>query len=231
LIAGLPNYTLQHVKEDVKKLISLELAEIQLELLKLLPGTKMRNDAASMGIVYAPTPPYEVLSTSVMTPEMLHEAQQLSRLLDGWYNGGAAWRKPFVQLTLGESCFLDSFLRHLMQQELLEQPLSAERRGLLLYDFCSHHYPVYAPEISAAWIVAGYSLKKTPGQQAVPYKNQGNTSPDTQFYHLSTPAGGYWFGFDRSRERRRPYVILRHPPEQVIFNDADPAKSYFHQGQ
>ena len=213
LIAGLPNYTLARLKEDVKELILLELDEIQLELLKVLPGTRMRKEAASLGIAYAPTPPYEVLATPTMTPEMLHEAQQLSRLLDGWYNGKSDWRKPFVQLTLAYPCFLDSFLHFLMHEQLLEQPLSMERRGLLLYDFCTTHYPIWLPEISAAWITAGYSLKKAPGQHAVPYRYHNQINPDIRYFHLTTPSGDYWFGFDRTQERRGPCVVLRDPPE------------------
>ncbi|MCL2727535.1 MAG: DUF4080 domain-containing protein [Bacteroidales bacterium] len=212
LIAGLPHYTLERIKKDVKELMSLQLDEIQLELLKLLPGTKMRDKASSLGIIYAPTPPYEVLATPSMSQEALYEVQQLSRLLDGWYNGKGEWRKPFVQLTLAESCFLDNFLHELMQKQLLEQPLSAERRGLLLYEFCAQHYPARLPEISVAWILAGFSLSKTPGKQAVLLKNQNDNNSQIRFYHLSVPTGDYWFGFDRTQERRKPAVVLRHPP-------------------
>jgi hypothetical protein len=213
LVAGLPKYTPTRLKEDVIELISLELDEIQLELLKVLPGTKMCKEAISMGIVYAPTPPYEVVATPNMTPEMLHEAQQLSRLLDGWYNGHSDWRKPFVQLTLGIPCFLDHFLHHLMQKQLLEQPLSMERRGILLWDFCFTHYPASLPEISVAWITAGYSLKKAPGLQALSYKIPNNSHPEIKFYQLPNPSGDYWFGFNRKEERRKPCIILRKSPE------------------
>jgi len=212
LIAGLPHYTLERIKEDVKHLMSLQLDEIQLELLKLLPGTKMRDYAASLGIVYAPTPPYEVLSTPSMSQQALYEVQQLSRLLDGWYNGKGEWRKPFMQLTLAEPCFLDNFLHELTQKQLLELPLSAERRGLLLYEFCAQHYPAYLPEISVAWILAGFSLSKTPGKQAVLVKKQSINYSQIRFHHLSAPSGDYWFGFDRKQERRKPVVVLRHPP-------------------
>ena len=211
LIAGLPHYTLTHLIEDVKELMILRLDEIQLELLKLLPGTKMRKKAASLEITYAPTPPYEVLSTPAMPTEALNKAIQLSHLLDGWYNGKSDWREPFVLLVLQESHFLDAFLHELMKKQLLEQPLSMERRGLLLYEFCIKHYPSHLPEISVSWIRAGYSLKKGPGQQVIPCKN--GSKDDMRFYRLPTPSGDYWFGFDRKEERRRPCVIQRHPPE------------------
>ena len=211
LIAGLPNATLIRIKEDIKELMASGLDEIQLELLKVLPGTNMRTGATSLGIVYAPTPPYEVLATPSMTPQALYEAQQLSRLLDGWYNGNAVWRKPFIQLTLQEPCFLDIFLHSLMQKQRLEQPLSDEHRGILLYEFCYQHYPAYLPDISAAWIMAGYSLKKAPGLQATAYKTHNHTG--LKYYHLPYPMNDYWFGFDPRQERRKPAVILRHPPE------------------
>ena len=213
LIAGLPHYTLARIKEDVKELMHIQLDEIQLELLKLLPGTQMREKAASLGITYAPTPPYEVLSTPTMSTKMLYEAQQLSRLLDGWYNGSGEWRETFVQLTLLNSCFLDSFLQYLMQKQLLEQPLSKERRGLLLYDYCAIHHPDYAPHVSAAWIMAGYSLHKTPGIHAIPIKNQFSMYPEVRFYHLPAPPADYWFGFDKKEERLKPVVVLRSPPK------------------
>ncbi|MDR2586348.1 MAG: DUF4080 domain-containing protein [Prevotellaceae bacterium] len=215
LISGLPNYTLSRVKEDVIELIRLRVDEVQLEQLKVLPGTKMRDLAPSMGIIYSSTPPYEVLATPSMSPEELYEAQQLSRLLDGWYNNKSEWREPFVQLTLGEPCFLDTFLHHLMHEQRLEQPLSRERRGLLLYDFCLSHHPSYISHLSAAWIKAGYSLKKAPGLHAVPYNCPTNRDTTIRYFHLPSSSGGYWFGFDRNQERRKPVTVLQFPPEHL----------------
>jgi hypothetical protein len=162
LIAGLPHYTLTQLKQDIYTLMRLSPDEIQLELLKLLPGTPMREEAAGLGIAFAPLPPYEVLSTPAMTPYDLQQAHQLSRLLDGWYNH-SDWKTPFSLLVLQEPAFLDDFLQELMQRGLLDQPLSMERRGLLLFEFCLGSYPDYLPQISETWINAGYSLKKTPG--------------------------------------------------------------------
>ena len=43
LIAGLPCYTLTQIYEDVRTLAEYHAGEIQLESLKLLPGTAMRE--------------------------------------------------------------------------------------------------------------------------------------------------------------------------------------------
>ncbi len=63
LIAGLPFYRLEEIFEDVRTLAGYPAGEIQLESLKLLPGTEMRRRAEELGIRYSPMPPYEVLET------------------------------------------------------------------------------------------------------------------------------------------------------------------------
>ena len=64
LIAGLPLYHLYEIFEDVYTLAGYNAGEIQLESLKLLPGTEMRRRAEELGIRYSPFPPYEVLETT-----------------------------------------------------------------------------------------------------------------------------------------------------------------------
>lgn len=57
LIAGLPGYTLTQIFEDIRTLASYRAGEIQLESLKLLPGTEMRARASELGIRYSPCHP------------------------------------------------------------------------------------------------------------------------------------------------------------------------------
>lgn len=91
LIAGLPLYHLHEIFEDVRTLAGYAAGEIQLESLKLLPGTEMRRRAEELGIKYSPLPPYEVLQTHEISVSELQTARQLSRLLDGFYNT-PAWQ-------------------------------------------------------------------------------------------------------------------------------------------
>ena len=56
--------------------------------------------------------------------------------------------------------FLKSFLNFLIASDVIDKPLSIEKRGLLLYDFCKQVYPEYTVHVSVAWIIAGLSLKK-----------------------------------------------------------------------
>ena len=86
LIAGLPGGTLADLFEELRTLILLGPDEIQLELLKLLPGTRLAAEKDQWQIVAAPEPPYEVLRTATMTVDDLETARGLSNLADWFYN-------------------------------------------------------------------------------------------------------------------------------------------------
>ncbi|MFA5206521.1 MAG: radical SAM protein, partial [Lentisphaeria bacterium] len=86
LLAGLPETTPDTVAADLDRLLRLGPAEIQLETLKLLPGTPLADHAAGLGLAYAPDPPYEVLRTPQWTPGDLGAARDLSRLVDLYVN-------------------------------------------------------------------------------------------------------------------------------------------------
>ena len=161
LIAGLPLYHLEQIFEDVRTLASYHAGEIQLESLKVLPGTEMRRHAEKLGIDYSPLPPYEVLRTHEISPDELQTARQLSRLIDGFYNA-KAWQGVTRQLIVKQKDFLRRFLDHLVGMGVIDQPMSLERRGVILYEFCRQCYPSCLTSVTRAWIEAGMSLKKSP---------------------------------------------------------------------
>lgn len=206
LIAGLPLYHLSEIFEDVQTLAEYGAGEIQLESLKLLPGTEMRRRAGELGIQYSPLPPYEVLQTREITAEELQTAHHLSRLLDGFYNT-PAWRSVTRTLILQETGFLHAFLDHLIRINVIDMPLSLERRGLIIYDFCKQHHSPYLIQVSIAWIEAGMSLKKAPAEN-VRTKRQtppphweiayGEYRENMRLCYLPAEeeGHGYWFGFE-----------------------------------
>ena len=167
LIAGLPLYHLDQIFEDVKELASYRIGEIQLESLKILPGTRMKAEAEQLGLRYSPQPPYEVLMTNEMSPEEMKRAMHLSRMLDFYYNT-EAWQNVFRDLMLSGATvegkeFMEAFLDHLISLSVISTPLSLERRGVILLEFCRKHLPEFTYAITAAWVEAGISLKKVPG--------------------------------------------------------------------
>ena len=215
LIAGLPLYRLNEIFEDIRILAEFQAGEIQLESLKLLPGTDMRRRANELGIQYAPMPPYEVLRTEDITPEELQVARRLSRLLDAFYNT-PAWQSLTRELILNDTTFLHHFLDYLTEANLIDQPMSLEKRGLVLYEYCKKHRPDYQIKASIAWIEAGMSLKKQPAERVktkhqVPPEHwevlEGHYHEKLKLCFLPTDtenAHGYWFGFETETQRITP---------------------------
>ena len=215
LIAGLPLYRLEEIFEDIRTLAEYHAGEIQLESLKLLPGTDMRRRAEELGIRYAPLPPYEVLQTNEITTSELQIARRLSRLLDAFYNT-PAWQDLTRELILKEEGFLHHFLEYLTEANLIDQPMSLEKRGLVLYEYCKRHLPAYRTQASIAWIEAGMSLKKQPAER-IKTKHQtppahwevlyGTYQENSRLCFLPTDEEGlhgYWFGFETETQRITP---------------------------
>ena len=215
LIAGLPLYRLNEIFEDIRILAEFQAGEIQLESLKLLPGTDMRRRANELGIQYSPMPPYEVLRTEDITPEELQVTRRLSRLLDAFYNT-PAWQSLTRELILNDTTFLHHFLDYLTEANLIDQPMSLEKRGLVLYEYCKKHRPDYQIKASIAWIEAGMSLKKQPAER-VKTKHQappehwevleGHYHEKLKLCFLPTDTEnthGYWFGFETETQRITP---------------------------
>ena len=215
LIAGLPLYRLEAIFEDIRTLAGYQAGEIQLESLKLLPGTDMRRRAEELGIRYSPLPPYEVLQTNEITTGELQVARRLSRLLDAFYNT-PAWQALTRKLIQKEENFLHHFLDNLTQANLIDQPMSLEKRGLVLYQYIKEHHPAYTTEASIAWIEAGMSLKKQPAERV---KTKHQTPPEhwevlkgvynekLKLCFLPTDAEtshGYWFGFEAETQKITP---------------------------
>ena len=218
LIAGLPLYHLHEIFEDVRTLAGYAAGEIQLESLKLLPGTEMRRRAEELGIKYSPLPPYEVLQTHEISE--LQTARQLSRLLDGFYNT-PAWQTLTRELILNDEQFLHRFLAYLTKANLIDQPMSLEKRGLILYEFCKQNYPEYQIQAAIAWIEAGMSLKKLPAEK-VWTKRQippatwniiyGEYKESLRLCFLPADEKGehgYWFGFESEIQKASPVFKAR----------------------
>lgn len=220
LIAGLPLYHLHEIFEDVRTLAGYAAGEIQLESLKLLPGTEMRRKAEELGIKYSPLPPYEVLQTHEISVSELQTARQLSRLLDGFYNT-PAWQTLTRELILNDEQFLHRFLAYLTKANLIDQPMSLEKRGLILYEFCKQNYPEYQIQATIAWIEAGMSLKKLPAEK-VWTKRQippatwniiyGEYKESLRLCFLPADEKGehgYWFGFESEIQKANPVFKAR----------------------
>lgn len=218
LIAGLPKYTYSQLSEDVAELIGLGVAELQLESLKLLPGTKMREEASLTSIKYSPLPPYEVLETPHISYAELQKASELSKVIDYYYNDSQL--QPIVrQIVKCSPNFIENLREYLATAGQLDNPLSQERRYALLYNYIEQHKPQYTQLLEVAWIGAGLSLKHQASGQPTPLKQhlpkelqivKGAIEPNQRYYILEPKTKcqkTYIFGFNRERSHSFPTLI------------------------
>ena len=226
LIAGLPSYTLEMLCEDIARLAEIGVDELQVESLKVLPGTQMRMNAKEKGLRYSPLPPYEIMQTPAMTPDDLQKAMQVSRMIDFYYNA-PNWQQVIRKLITGNRNFIMQFTQHLSDIMVLDSPLSQERRGVILYNYCKEHHPQHVTDVSIAWIEAGWSLKKEPAGDIIKIKNleaylaenhlqmsisYGCADPSHRYYMLTTHDGMFIFGYDSEQHQPSPVLsaIITH---------------------
>ena len=218
LIAGLPSYSLEMLCKDVKTLVETGVDELQIESLKVLPGTQMRGNAATKELRYSPLPPYEILRTPAMTAAELKTAMKVSRMIDFYYNS-PTWQEVIRTLIREYEGFIMKFTDHLDSLMVLDSPLSLERRGVILYEYCRKYHPEKLTEVSIAWIEAGCSLKKEPAGDIVKIKNleayltenqeniiaeYGEQSPSHRYYLLKSADRKYIFGYDSEVHQPSP---------------------------
>jgi anaerobic magnesium-protoporphyrin IX monomethyl ester cyclase len=82
LIYGLPAEGYDDFLASLDRVAALRPQQLQIEPVKLLPGAPLRRDAARLGIVFDPHPPYSVLATPLLDFSALEKLRGISRLLD-----------------------------------------------------------------------------------------------------------------------------------------------------
>jgi len=218
LLAGLPRQTSASLWQDVRQLIATGPAEIQLEVLKLLPGTPLRSQAARQGIRYSPQPPYEVLSTGDFPPQELLSARILSRMLDLFYNHPAL-QDAFRSACRNNEHFPSAFLQYLQPRGFaLNWSGSLRKRLQLLADFLGGGSPEASSALAFQWLKAGLPPNLAPcypAQTAAALPEaltllEGNEACRRgKIWQLRTARGSYYFVFDRSVCLNLPAAIWR----------------------
>lgn len=221
LIAGLPGYGLEMLCADIARLVKIGVDELQIESLKVLPGTQMRASADDKGLKYSPLPPYEILRTPMMSPDDLRKAMNFSRMIDLYYNSGI-WQKTVRDLICTDDEFIPAFTEHLKSLMVLDSPVSLERRGVILYEYCRNNHPEMLGDISVAWIEAGFSLKKEPAGRNLRIKHldtflkeenlqisivYGQPEPSHRYYMLASDGRNLLFGYDSESHQPSPVFM------------------------
>jgi hypothetical protein len=218
LLAGLPGQTFAGVLADAAQLVALEPAEIQLETLKILPGTRLAREAADLGLAFSPLPPYEVLRTPDFAEAELARAEQLSRLLDRFHNPPIL--RPAFRLLAPDAAALACLLDQC--SEALADPVALDRRLRLLATVATDNSAA-TEALQLAWFGNGFGTDQAPWPnqpwQGPPpdaaHLETGTEPPDfrrVRGRHLATAGNQFWFYYDRAIDPRRPVAVYRDHP-------------------
>ena len=88
LIAGLPGEDINSFINSFNEIYLLHAHELQLGFLKVLKGTQIEAEALLGEIVYSDRPPYEVLSTKVLSYGDVRRLKAVEEMLEIYYNSG-----------------------------------------------------------------------------------------------------------------------------------------------
>ncbi len=206
LIIGLPEYSYQQLIKDTLFLIGLKVSEIQIETLKCLPGTNMRNQSKELGLHYSPTPPYEILQTKWIDYTHICKAMTLSSIIDQWYNKHSNQNLFKKLIEQGGEDFLTNMIDYYFKHAVLGKIMSKESRFMLLYDYCEEHFPELTNLVSIAWAEAGLSMKKRPAEKFKHWTKDSqienplldNSRPTYNYFYIDSAFNRVWLCFDRA---------------------------------
>lgn len=221
LLAGLPGTTLDGLLDDVTRLACLGPAEIQLETLKVLPGTALAAQARALGVVAAPDPPYDVMRTPHMSVDDLEHAARLARVLDLFYN-----THPLQCAVRTAASRDDRFFRDMLGWADAERAslhgLGIEKRFRHLHRFLADRDRDASEMLERAWMRHGLSphdglATAAPWKSALPSDarciegdNGIATARGRRVWHLAQTRAEYWFvTAAASRQGGGPTVFAR----------------------
>ena len=220
LLAGLPGQRWENIIADTAKLMQLNTAEIQLEVLKALPGTPLRSVADAHGIKYNPSAPYDVMQSNTMSMEQIQYARDLSRLLDITYN------HHFLHSTvwlMNRDC--PDMVRKLLEFFHAAGGSSTvlwdlKKRFLFLLDFCQTYQLADARrQLAWQWLLAGYPQQQGPDEYsckepAIPGNAEyisGNLEAagarESRYWSFVISGKKYFLAYNRQYALNRPAAI------------------------
>ncbi len=138
LIAGLPFEDLKSFKKSFNSVYGLKPHQLQLGFLKLLKGSRVRNDADKHGFIYRDYAPYEVLSNNYVSYDDILLLKDVEEVLERYFNSNKFENSlEFIGMNLFSNAFdmfykLSVFCR---ENGYLDRPISYRENIAILYRF------------------------------------------------------------------------------------------------
>ena len=138
LIAGLPYEDYNSFKSSFNDVFSLRPDMLQLGFLKLLKGTKIREQAMAFDYVAMKEPPYEVMQTTWMPYDKMLALKEIEHVLDTYYNSGAytsALDYSIAKSGMDAFCYFEKLAEFWKNHTMAGQSLGQSQLTALLYNF------------------------------------------------------------------------------------------------
>ncbi len=158
LIAGLPDQKYSDIIKDVKTMINVGPHEVQLENLKMLPGTPLTKNPPEH-FKWNPCPPYEILETELLSFEQLQRTRYLSKMIDSYLNIEEL-NSVFTFAFKRNENFLDDFLDFIISSHDPLQKFSMKKRFETIEAYSSKSDKILFELCRFNWIANGFSPEK-----------------------------------------------------------------------
>ena len=163
LIAGLPHESYALLKKSFNDVFCLNPDTLQLGFLKVLKGAPIRDMAESFDIVFQPFPPYEVLSTHVLSYDELSALHKIETVFGVMYNDGCLKKTLDVLIPAFESPFdfFEQFTAYLDHQNYFKRPHALQDIFDYVYVFAMESGAGTHARVQEALIFDWLNLQKT----------------------------------------------------------------------
>ena len=136
LVAGLPGDNYNSFLKSIDRVATLAPHHLQIEPVKLLPGSPLRDQAEELKIRFDPNPPYTILGSPELSYAELQQLQEISRLLDLTYNSGhfSSFIRELSDATGSFAMGLEWLAGEWRKRELFRFPLNRQSLFQNLYE-------------------------------------------------------------------------------------------------
>ena len=136
LVAGLPGDNYDSFLKSIDRVAALAPHHLQIEPVKLLPGSPLRDQSEELQIRFDPNPPYTILGSPELSYAELQQLQEISRLLDLTYNSGhfSNFMRELSTATGSFATGLEWLAKEWRKRELFRFPLNRQSLFQNLFD-------------------------------------------------------------------------------------------------
>jgi len=182
LIAGLPFESYDDFRHSFSRVYSLFAQHFQLGFLKLLRGTRLKQDAGQHGYIYRNYPPYEIISNKWISPFEILRLKDIEACLELFYNSGRFMltMRILYDLLGDPFTFYEKLASYMRQKGYLDRPVKAFDLYGILYSYVKQEYSFITHDITESLRYDYLSSMKNPSLPAFLQKQEYSSKKEKQ---------------------------------------------------